>query len=48
MFIDSSEWVMVPNVYGMGTYAVVFINRKSTCSNNWSNIDAGFTTLLRQ
>ena len=21
MFIDSSEWVMVPNVYGMGTFA---------------------------
>ena len=21
MFIDSSDWVMVPNVYGMGTFA---------------------------
>ena len=21
MFVDSSDWVMVPNVYGMGTYA---------------------------
>ena len=21
MFVDSSDWVMVPNVYGMGTYS---------------------------
>ena len=28
MFIDSSEWVMVPNVYGMGSFADEDISTK--------------------
>ena len=37
MFIDSSEWVMVPNVYGMGTYADggIFATKPYSCSSNY-------------
>ena len=37
MFIDSSEWVMVPNVFGMGTFADggVFSTKPYSCSSNY-------------
>ncbi len=37
MFIDSSEWVMVPNVYGMGTYADggVFSTKPYICGSSY-------------
>jgi deoxyribodipyrimidine photolyase-related protein len=37
MFVDSSEWVMVPNVYGMGTYADggVFSTKPYICGSSY-------------
>ena len=37
MFIDSSEWVMVPNVFGMGTFADggIFSTKPYSCSSNY-------------
>jgi deoxyribodipyrimidine photolyase-related protein len=37
MFIDSSDWVMVPNVYGMGTYADggVFSTKPYICGSSY-------------
>ncbi len=37
MYIDSSEWVMVPNVYGMGTYADggIFSTKPYICGSNY-------------
>jgi deoxyribodipyrimidine photolyase-related protein len=37
MFIDSSDWVMVPNVYGMGTYADggIFSTKPYICGSNY-------------
>ncbi len=37
MFVDSSDWVMVPNVYGMGTYADggVFSTKPYICGSNY-------------
>ena len=37
MFIDSSEWVMVPNVYGMGTFADggIFATKPYSCGSNY-------------
>ena len=37
MFIDSSEWVMVPNVYGMGIFSDggVFATKPYICSSNY-------------
>ena len=37
MFIDSSEWVMVPNVYGMGTFADggVFSTKPYICGSSY-------------
>ena len=37
MFIDSSEWVMVPNVYGMGSFADggVFSTKPYICGSNY-------------
>ena len=37
MFIDSSEWVMVPNVYGMGTFADggVFATKPYICGSSY-------------
>ena len=37
MFVDSSDWVMVPNVYGMGTYADggIFATKPYSCGSNY-------------
>ena len=37
MFIDSSEWVMVPNVFGMGTFADggIFSTKPYSCGSNY-------------
>ena len=37
MFIDSSEWVMVPNVYGMGTFSDggIFSTKPYLCGSNY-------------
>ena len=37
MFIDSSEWVMVPNVYGMSTFADggIFASKPYICGSNY-------------
>ncbi len=37
MFVDSSDWVMVPNVYGMGTYADggMFSTKPYLCGSNY-------------
>ena len=37
MFVDSSEWVMVPNVYGMGLYSDggIFATKPYICGSNY-------------
>ena len=37
MYVDSSDWVMVPNVYGMGTYADggIFSTKPYICGSNY-------------
>ena len=37
MFIDSSDWVMIPNVYGMATYADggLMSTKPYTCGSNY-------------
>tara|TARA_B100002051_G_scaffold275774_1_gene320926 strand:- start:532 stop:2040 length:1509 start_codon:yes stop_codon:yes gene_type:complete len=37
MFIDSSDWVMVPNVFGMGTFADggIFATKPYVCGSNY-------------
>jgi deoxyribodipyrimidine photolyase-related protein len=37
MFLDSSDWVMVPNVYGMGTFADggIFATKPYSCGSNY-------------
>jgi deoxyribodipyrimidine photolyase-related protein len=37
MFVDSSDWVMVPNIYGMGTYADggIFSTKPYICGSNY-------------
>ncbi len=37
MFVDSSDWVMVPNVYGMGTFADggLFATKPYLCGSNY-------------
>ena len=37
MFVDSSDWVMVPNVYGMGTFADggIFATNPYSCGSNY-------------
>ena len=37
MFVDSSDWVMVPNVYGMGTFsdAGIFATKPYLCGSNY-------------
>ena len=37
MFVDSSEWVMVPNVYGMSTFADggIFATKPYICGSNY-------------
>jgi deoxyribodipyrimidine photolyase-related protein len=37
MYVDSSEWVMVPNVYGMGTFADggLFATKPYICGSNY-------------
>jgi deoxyribodipyrimidine photolyase-related protein len=37
MFVDSSEWVMVPNVYGMGLFSDggVFATKPYICGSNY-------------
>ncbi|MBT3520482.1 MAG: cryptochrome/photolyase family protein, partial [Gammaproteobacteria bacterium] len=37
MYIDSSEWVMVPNVFGMGTFADggIFSTKPYICGSNY-------------
>lgn len=37
MFIDSSDWVMVPNVYGMGTFADggIFSTKPYICGSSY-------------
>ena len=37
MYIDSSEWVMVPNVFGMATYADggLMSTKPYTCGSNY-------------
>lgn len=37
MYIDSAEWVMVPNVYGMGTYSDggIFSTKPYICGSSY-------------
>ncbi len=37
MFVDSSDWVMIPNVYGMGTFADggIFATKPYSCGSNY-------------
>ena len=37
MFVDSSEWVMVPNIYGMATFADggIFATKPYSCGSNY-------------
>jgi len=37
MFVDSSEWVMVPNVYGMGTFSDggIFATKPYICGSSY-------------
>ncbi len=37
MFVDSSDWVMVPNVYGMATFADggIFATKPYLCGSNY-------------
>ena len=37
MFVDSSDWVMVPNVFGMGTFADggIFATKPYSCGSNY-------------
>ena len=37
MFVDSSEWVMVPNIFGMGTFADggIFATKPYACGSNY-------------
>ena len=37
MNVDSSDWVMVPNIYGMGTYADggIFSTKPYICGSNY-------------
>ncbi len=37
MFVDSSEWVMIPNVFGMGTFADggIFATKPYSCGSNY-------------
>ena len=37
MFIDSSEWVMTPNVFGMGTFSDggIFSTKPYICGSNY-------------
>ena len=37
MYIDSSEWVMVPNVFGMGTFSDggIFSTKPYVCGSNY-------------
>jgi len=37
MYIDSSEWVMIPNVYGMATYSDggLMSTKPYTCGSNY-------------
>ena len=37
MFVDSSEWVMVPNVFGMGTFADggIFATKPYICGSSY-------------
>jgi deoxyribodipyrimidine photolyase-related protein len=37
MFVDSSEWVMVPNTYGMGTFADggIFATKPYICGSSY-------------
>ena len=37
MFVDSSDWVMTPNVYGMGTFSDggIFATKPYSCGSNY-------------
>ena len=37
MYVDSSEWVMTPNVFGMGTFADggIFATKPYICGSNY-------------
>ncbi|MGY9041478.1 MAG: cryptochrome/photolyase family protein, partial [Alphaproteobacteria bacterium] len=37
MYVDSSEWVMVPNVFGMGTFSDggIFSTKPYVCGSNY-------------
>jgi len=37
MFVDSSDWVMVPNIFGMGTFADggIFATKPYSCGSNY-------------
>ena len=37
LFVDSSEWVMTPNVFGMGTFADggIFATKPYICGSNY-------------
>ena len=37
IFVDSSDWVMIPNVYGMGTFADggLFATKPYSCGSNY-------------
>lgn len=37
MFVDSSEWVMVPNIFGMGTFADggIFATKPYICGSSY-------------
>ncbi len=46
MFVDSSDWVMVPNVFGMGQFSDggIFATKPYVCGSNYLLKMSDFTT----
>jgi deoxyribodipyrimidine photolyase-related protein len=44
MFVDSSDWVMVPNVYGMGLFSDggIFATKPYICGSAYFHENDGF------